>query len=299
MNQKMNNQKPWQVYKIVFRLMSPMHIGYRKMANINYTRYYVPAKTIWGALTNAIVKDSGKGNFKEVGDALKESLRISYFFITKNKTGKGPLIPKYTAQGLIFGKELSKADFEREFLDAYAATAIEAESFTAEEESLHEVEIICPATKSDNEQVYLSGYIFEKNSASDLPDWKSCLKQLQIGGERKYGFGRVEGNVTPVNNSEQVFGKYDFLSEIPALKIKEGSPIPAHSTIKDIEIFAGETEIFVTRETKESNEFGKEISEAKLCFTPGTVLSKNKDFMLKFTKNFVFEIEEAKQDEDP
>ena len=292
----MNNEKPWQVYKIVLRLLSPMHIGYRKMANINYTRYYVPAKTIWGALTNAIVEDSGKGNFKEVGEALKESLRISYFFFTKNKTGEEPLIPEYTDQNLNFGRDLSKADFEREFLDTYASTAVKPEYFTAEEQSLHEAEIICPFSKITAKPTYLVGYIFEKQNASNIHDWQTAIQNLQIGGERKYGFGRVTGRLKPVGDSESIFCKYDFMPDIPALKVNKGDPVPAHTKEIDMEILAGETEALVSRETKESNEFGKEISDAKLCFTPGTVLSSDKDCKLKFSKDFVFEIDETNQD---
>ena len=67
----------WNVYKIIFRLLSPLHIGYKKMENIQYTRRYVPAKTIWGALTVAIAKTQENRDYKEIWERIKKNFRFS------------------------------------------------------------------------------------------------------------------------------------------------------------------------------------------------------------------------------
>ncbi len=291
MNHQNNTSPKWNIHKIVFELRSPMHIGWRKMANIQYTRYYVPARTVWGALTNAIVKQDKSLSFQEVGKDLKQNLRFSYFYFTQNADGSDPLIPEYRQKGLSFGR-LTKNDFEREFLDSYAATAIQPESFSAEEASLHEVEIICAATKSEGKSVYLTGYVFEKTDSANLHDWQEAIKSLQLGGERKYGFGRVKGKVTGVK-TDKIFGNYavEFTSHEPVLKINHGDPLPAHVDTKsglNDAIISGETEMLVSRETEVAEKFGQSISEAKLCFTPGTTFET--ELTIKFAENFIMEI---------
>ena len=294
MNKNNDNKLQWQLYKIVFRLLSPMHIGLRKMANINYTRYYVPAKTIWGALTNAIVKKNGIGNFQEVGEELKKSLRFTYFFF-ENHNGKLRL-PKYEKDGMHFG-DMTKADFEREFLDSYAATAIDPEHFSAEEESLHEIEIICPVSETSGAPLFLVGYVFEKKT-SNLYDWQNAIKSLQIGGERKYGFGKVKGEDVLQLTDNNIFDDHDgyeieINSQGPIVKINNDCGIPGHLKIPektDGLKFIGETEMLVSRETKNAEGFGKIISNAISCYSPGTTIRSNaQKLLVKFTNDFILE----------
>ena len=187
----------WQPYHIVFKLLSPLHIGYRKMANIQYTRRYVPAKTVWGALTAAIAKSRNNEGYLQLAEELKTHLRFSYFFLTERREREDdskpwiPLIPHYQTDGLYFGP-YRKNEFERKFLDSYASTAITPGVRSAEAESLHEIEILTNYTKDTHESIYLTGYIFAEADAENLPDWQIHIQNIRLGGERKYGFGRLQ-----------------------------------------------------------------------------------------------------------
>src|SRR5947199_6878046 len=76
-------------------------------------------------------------------------------------------------------------------MGSYASTSL-ANGRNAEEGSLHETEFIAPHTRGDDpKQVYLVGYIFENKQGEKLP-WQGILRKLQFGGERGYGWGRVE-----------------------------------------------------------------------------------------------------------
>ena len=41
----------WTVYRVTWRLLAPMHIGWRKLGNMQQTRPYVTGRNLWGAFT--------------------------------------------------------------------------------------------------------------------------------------------------------------------------------------------------------------------------------------------------------
>ncbi len=281
------NVQIWNVYKIVFRLLSPLHIGCKKMENIQYTRRYVPAKTFWGALTAAIAKMQNDRNYQDIGDFLKANLRFSYFYLSENNDGSEQMIPSYYKKELKFGR-YSKPEFENRFVDSYASTAISPTIKSAEEESLHEIEILTHYKKDSGDPVFLVGYILEKQNAGNLYPWQDALTLIQIGGERKYGFGRVE--LIPqksFDSNKKLFGKFDIKlnGKNPTVEVSQNDPIPGHfyfsqnnsnsnsggKEINTLSRIIGETEVLVTRETNPSkaNKFGSRISKPILTFCPG------------------------------
>jgi hypothetical protein len=48
----------WIGYRVVFRLRSPLHIGWRKAGNVQVTRPYLTGRSFWGALTERLVRDT-------------------------------------------------------------------------------------------------------------------------------------------------------------------------------------------------------------------------------------------------
>jgi len=277
------NTQIWNVYKIVFQLRSPLHFGYKKMENIQYTRRYVPAKTIWGALTAAIAKQQDKRDYKKIGDSIKSDLRFSYFFLSENGEGIDSLIPNYTTNELKFGG-YSKVEFERRFLDSYASTAVLPVYNSAEEESLHEIEILTHYNKETGNSVFLAGYIFEKQNLDNPYPWQGALKLLQIGGERKYGFGRIELiSCKPIDQTGKLFDIFEFElnAENPKVKLSTETPFPGHVVISDdennsvgqdknnLKKITGEAEILVFRETSQANRFGSDISNPIISYCPG------------------------------
>ena len=153
----------WYLYSLTFKLKSPMHIGFHKVMHLFRTRSYVPAKPFWGALTARLTRMLESDNYKEVGEFLKKTMRLSYLYIYDKETNV-IFIPKYTDEGLKFGnlpeKELLLIEFEKKFISSLTSTSIEPYSFTAEEGMLHEVEFISPYTMDGGKQVFLKGLLW-------------------------------------------------------------------------------------------------------------------------------------------
>ena len=182
----------WNCYKITLEAKSPIYIGYgAKLGIVAKTRYYILAKHVWAALTNVLAQKHNE-DYKIVGDALKTRTRFSYFYI---KQGDTVLAPKYAdSEGLKFGN-LSVEAFEQQFISSFGATAMEKTQKSAEDGSLHEVEFIKPMAQG--KPVLFEGYIFSDSEQIQIGSKSLDVQQLkgleiQVGGERSYGFGKVK-----------------------------------------------------------------------------------------------------------
>jgi len=174
---------PWQSYRVVWRLRSPLRVGWRSVGNLQQTRPYVPGKVIWGALTARLTRDLGNGAdgkaYRAVGQRLQEAMRFGYFWPTT-----APPTPRYPWD--------EPAQFAYDFLASMMSTALDYDSVSAEEGSLHEAEYLRPYAP-DGAPVYLVGFLWadeEVLQRNGLP-WKEALPHVLLGGEWHYGWGRV------------------------------------------------------------------------------------------------------------
>ncbi len=202
----------WNQYRIAFRLLSPLHIGYRKVGNLMQTRYYVPARNLWAALTARITRDCGRGYsgqaYDDIGLLVKKYFRFGYLWpaITRNGQSK---VEKWDDLETFFSFQLDKKNclhelfpnpnqknsslFDYLFLDSQQGTAINQSNQAAEEGSLHDIEFIAPYTRGLCKSVYLAGTMWVgENLPEDLAIWENSLRHIRIGGEQSYGWGRVE-----------------------------------------------------------------------------------------------------------
>ena len=135
----------WQVFEIVFLLKSPLHIGYRQIGMLAKTRYYVPGRNMWAAVTARLAQMrpcTDLPNYQGVGEWLKKYAKFSYFYLAVDREGSQEnYLPRYTDDGLKWGAS-PQDQFERRFITSFTATAIEHSSRTAEDESLHEIELV-------------------------------------------------------------------------------------------------------------------------------------------------------------
>lgn len=247
---------PWSIHRVVLRLVSPMHIGWRQTGNLQQTRRYVPGRALWGALTAALTKD---GNYKATGAAVKRDLRYTYLYPT-TKIDRVTFWPW-------------NPEFAWKYLGSYASTALSAN--VAKEGTLHETEYISPTTR-DGEEVLLLGYIFEKDGCK-LP-WKEALTQIQLGGERGYGWGRV----TPLKIEEdnRCFGCDIRVHGTPAIIVPKTRSVPAHCIADGKTIGRGEVEPLVGRETTSQAEFGGQVSQVTVCWVPGSTVNRETAFSI-------------------
>ncbi len=194
----------------MFKAKSGIHIGCRKLGMINQTRYFIPGKTIWGAVTAILSRKFMEVYDDKIYDDFKNFVRdhliFSYFYPVVNEN----ILYLLYEKELKFGN-MSKEEFENKFISSYVSTAVDPASKTSEDGSLHEFEYISPKTR-DGDEVCFTGYlffneggnrqIFIKELNNDIVIEKSGrevqlfreIEKIQVGGERNYGFGWLELN---------------------------------------------------------------------------------------------------------
>ncbi len=254
----------WTAYKIVLRLLTPLHVGAGQLGNVQRARPYLTGKSLWGALAARLTRDDPAlgGDYPAVGRRVNDELAFSYFY---------PAV----------GEEVDlwpwddPDEFAWRYLGSYAGTALDYGRNAAEEGSLHETEFIAPATR-DGRPVYLVGYVFERTDCS-LP-WCQALGRLQVGGERTYGWGRAEP-VAIAQDDGPFFGLYAMQldSERPVLrlpgKLPDKSRLLAHALAvgPNAVVADGPLAPLVGRETRDADRHGQRLSAAEICWEPGAV----------------------------
>ena len=264
----------WHKYTLVFKLLSPLHVGFRKVGNLQQTRKYVPGKIIWAALTARLTRDYDNGGdasaYQKVGKALKTHFRFGYFYPA---LAKKSLVQKPNDVEVKYPWE--DALFDYRFRGSFASTALAYDVQSAEEGTLHETEFISPRarpvkTGDTPQQVYLKGDIYvhaPETFPAPLNRWQGVLSKLQLGGERNAGWGRVE-----------LAAQFDS-QETPQIELKEGARVTAHVLATGrtgvTEAIKGEVEPLVGWERAPASQNRKtwRISQALICYPPGSIVA--------------------------
>lgn len=251
----------WKCYRIVFRLFSPLHVGWFKIGNIQRTRPYVTGRALWGALTERLTRDAAApgNNYKAIGDSVNRELAFSYFYPTAEESGEVKIWPWSGPD-----------EFAWRYLNTYASTALNPYQKAAEEASLHEVEYIAPKTR-DAQQVYLSGYVFEKRGCG--LNWRGPLPHLQLGGERGYGWGRVIlDKMFEIQDTFFSEWRIDLSGNRPVVYASAKASLYAHTVADGLKVEKGRIEPLVGRETMTATGFGRQVRLMGVCWMPGSVL---------------------------
>lgn len=253
----------WTCYEVTLRLLTPLHIGWMKEGNLQRTRPYALGKNIWAALTMRLTRDDpslGRA-YREVGSRVQQDLAFSYFYPGTEADGCVPVWPWDDPER-----------FSWLFLGAAAATSINPGRRAAEETSLHETEYISSCTREGN-PVHLVGCIFVRDG-SDLR-WREALSRLQVGGERSYGWGRLQprGEPRPVQAPACLWGWQMHLSgRRPVLSGASGSTLHAHALADGLQVTSGTLEPLVGRETTDAARHGAAVAAARLSWAPGSAV---------------------------
>ncbi len=276
----------WQCFRLTYELLSPLHIGYHKLGNVQRTRYYIPARNLWAAVTEGLVRSgfasdvlgTQAGDYTAVGDWVNEHIAFTYFFLHDD----GALLyPCYTENGLCYGG-LKQYEFERRYLAARVTTALDPATTSAQAASLHEVEFI-GSVNHDGARTGIGGWVFLRDAAFEKlggkATWHSWLRDLQVGGERRYGFGRLRlaGELQPVNRLDGY--DVELKGVRPRIAAEKGKPFWAH-TLSENTKASGLIEPLVGRETKASASFGQRLTRARVCWTPGSISGASQQFVI-------------------
>ncbi len=279
----------WQTYRLVFRMESPLHIGWRKTGNLMQTRYYVPGRVFWGAVTAGLTQWLGKTSYVQIGDQARERLRFGYFFPAEDPDK--PLYPIQQAQvGFVYSQDLPESKFERRFLNSLASTAIAAESNASQEGSLHEVELITSSLELGR-PVYLIGHLFvHQNEEVTVKDddveiqgislFTQVIASLQIGGERRYGFGRLTLCRDQCEQANDLFG-YPLSQQNSQCRVTVPAqrPLLAHAMTNGLHL-NGSIEPLVSREWAQEDGPGRQVTLLGLYYAPGSVVTTETTFVI-------------------
>ncbi|MDI9615087.1 hypothetical protein [Methanothermobacter sp.] len=270
----------WHELTVTFQLRSPLHIGYlpSRSSIFSPTRYYVPGRTLWGALTRSITESihrhPGGADYRSIGHILRENFRFSYFYVHDGRTY---YLPEYRDHGLIYGG-LDIYEFEGRFIASTVSTALRGGVVL--KGSLHETEYINNIFHDGEkvEKTRIMGCIWVKNSPLNLEIRKdgifigdiNILHELTLGGESKYGFGKVvlesiRSGGTPfrvdVSNDIQISDEFlrGHMRYTHGLKFNG-----------DLELVSGRAYFDPERSNRPSEKPGGVIIKPEYYLTPGT-----------------------------
>jgi len=197
----------WMLYRWVWRLRSPLHIGHTPAGTLNRARLYIPARNLWAALTAEIARQHAGSSFpdyKDIGQELQEHVRFTYLFPAEWVGDRWyAWLPRYEEEkGLYWHREDGPKTSDRRFrwrlLHTRPGTAMAAGTGAAEEGTLREVEYIAThwkapkASRPAPSSVAFVGYVFLKSTLSQvLEQALRDIRELFIGGETRYGFGHL------------------------------------------------------------------------------------------------------------
>ncbi len=244
------------------------------------TRYYVPARNIWGAVTEKLTRcgftapGAPEGSYLEIGKWVRTHCAFSYWFL---QNGEGPLFPSIQLDGVHCGP-LKDSEFERRYLFAHVTTALDPATTSAETESLHEIEVLATNGGNGVGQVSLTGWVFMDDTAithlGGDQKWSEWLGELQVGGERRYGFGRLRMGKEGwrAQDDGRIFDGYRVRCDRgrPQIEVTGGKSFLAHTLAQGVDA-SGSIEPLVGRETVDSDRFGRKLTSAELCWVPGSM----------------------------
>lgn len=262
----------WQAYRLLFRVLSPIHIGFERIGNLLRTRPYVLGRNLWAAAAARLVLERQVACYEQVRLELTTQYCFGYLFPTlPNET---VFAPCYRDDGLFFGldQRIGQREFEHRFLSSTAHTALNPASRGAEEGSLHEVECLLPRTRPDGRPTYLAGVLFARRGTTEAT-LRSLLDDLQVGGERTYGMGRLRLESAEATGKDVFLGfEVDLQQDTPIARGQ--GPIPAHWLIDGTQAeglnVKGEIEFLIGRDTRDSG-YGMSLTMPAACWCPGSV----------------------------
>jgi hypothetical protein len=118
--------------------------------------------------------------------------------------------------------------------------------------------------------------VFLDETARRELDWSEWLRDLRVGGERRYGFGWMR--LASFEEKQDAAWRLD--ESRPRVQVEEKKPLEAHTVVHGVGA-AGQIEPFVGRETrKRSDRFGMALTQAEICWTPGSILLSPTEFIL-------------------
>jgi len=183
-----------------------------------------------------------------IGRNLREQARFSYLYPAEwMKSSWEPWLPYYEQErGLVWkrqdgGDPLPYGHFRQRLLATHPGTAIDPASDIAAEGTLHEFEYVLPRWRHNGAPVAFVGYVFVREG-SCFQETLRDVGELWIGGEGRYGFGRLRQATELKDDMSDCFGvRLDLNREDPI--VQNSSFVWAHALPRPDSIKAGAWEV--------------------------------------------------------
>lgn len=197
----------WALHRWTWAVEAPLFVGMSPAGSLNRCRLYVPARAIWGAVTAELAQRQANGfpDYQGLGARLRDGARFTYLYPAEQdgRTWRAWLPSYERGAGLVWRREdrtdarhdLSDRAMRMRLLGTRPATGVDPSSDTAAEGSLRETECINTHWRKEDgsagSTVGLVGYVF-LNGVSDLPLTVGTIEEIAIGGDTRYGLGRLK-----------------------------------------------------------------------------------------------------------
>jgi len=283
----------WEVWQWTFELESAAHVGFHKVMHLYRTRPYVPGRNLWAALVARVTQLTGTRDYARIGDQIHQSMRFRYLYVCE---GDRILVPCLCTDGWNYGN-IPRWVFERRYVNAITSTAIDASSLTAEDESLHQLEVLSPWWEESGQQkkTMVTGIFWVRAEGEagsgggviidDQRLWivvgsskwplDEVANGLQVGGERRYGLGKLRLKGTIVKLPEGL-GPFEGRAKneegnVPQVEMEAGNFIWAHAEAAGSNC-EGDIEAVVGRDWDADKGAGRRLRPGALYWLPGSVL---------------------------
>jgi len=288
--------KVWHKIPLRLQARTRIHLGYRDLGFVSMTRRYIPSRTFTGAVAANLTlflwpeNELNPSKFRQVENFVNKHLTFSYFYISYEREMYRPFLEeKHVHYGNLY-----KGAFDGHFLSSDVSSAIDYSKQSIRENTLHEMEYIIPRTEDDH--VYFEGFLFVKEGdikelelvvpdndvivsrESESASLTEVMNIMQLGGESRYGFGRVKviDDLTVKDDAEFFEGFEWVQGEDLRFRTSLSSTeffLPCHLCFNDKIDFNGEVEPFLGRRfSQQHGGFGQITSRAYPCLVPGTKL---------------------------
>lgn len=262
----------WTMYRWIWQLRSPLHLGWLPAGVLNRTRLYIPARALWGALTAELAhrQTSDPPDYKTVGEKLQQDARFSYLFPAELVDGEWKVwLPQYRqGKGLVWHRGDGEAELEDRrlrmlLLSTRPGTAIAPESDTAEEGTLRGFELISPYWQDGDGQlkpVAIVGYLFCKDTP--LFEQVKDIDEIFVGGDIRYGLGHLQRVF--LEEAVDLFGSTVDLSD-DSPKVRSTKRVLAHTLPRNDLILLGSMECIAGWDTAQGG-----LKKGDLTWAPGS-----------------------------
>ncbi len=275
-------------YKVVLNQITPVHVGKRIWGVLSETEVFIPGWTVAGALTHLCLL-SRINSATNNEDILNKFQVITNFYpVLKNGEKEKILFPQFENSNFYLGDYLEdefrykedefryKEDkFRYKYVEADFKTAVEPILRKAKDENLYEFEYIVPEFK------WVGLIKLEESIKKKLENFK----EIFIGGDVKYGYGRFTFTVKELEEEEKEkeLKKFNLSLEEEGIKIKNTEePIRCFVEFKDAikdKISLGIPRLYTRLNFRGATPV---VEEAYFLLPPGSKIKYEGPFSLEF-----------------